>query len=117
MENEIQELANIFFKETRVYLTQESCYFLAKIAIESGYKHKKCFNKDHSNMADVTLRDYFAINAPQEEITGAWQSFNDKTQYKYINYSYVEKISIIRYQYADAMMKQREIIANAERKE
>jgi hypothetical protein len=48
LKKEIKELKELFMKSpsTRLYAKSE-CELFAKVAIEGGYKYKKCFNIDH----------------------------------------------------------------------
>lgn len=48
MEKEIRELKLMFVNSAlgRHYSDAE-CALFARLAIEGGYKHKKCFNADH----------------------------------------------------------------------
>lgn len=67
-----------------------------------GYRPEGMFQGDRlpaKYYCGMTLRDYFAIHAPSEEI--AIMGFS------YLQGEYLEKVSQARYKYADAMLAQR----------
>lgn len=50
MEKEIKELEELFMKEVSGHYSQAECHLFAKLAVEGGYKFKKCFNADHNKI-------------------------------------------------------------------
>ena len=67
--------------------------------------YKNCPEKCNIGMS---LRDYFAIHAPERSIATMWPGTQEQCHAEFGKKSFEEIESILRYRYADAMLQARE---------